>query len=82
MPKLYKVLSAKEVVKILENMGFVFKSQTGSHIKMLKIVEGKSYSATVPNHKPIRLGTLSAIYKQILEIPDVDIDKLDKEFKN
>ena len=82
MPKLYKVLSAKEVVKILENIGFVFRNQTGSHINMYKIVEGKSYLATIPNHKPIRLGTLAAIYKQILEIPDIDVDALDKEFKN
>lgn len=61
MPKRF---SAKEVVKSLENIGFVKVSQRGSHIKMRGIVHGKLQTAIVPNHKQVATGTLASILRQ------------------
>lgn len=55
------VLSSKEVVKALQNMGFVEVSQKGSHRK-LKHADGRI--AIVPMHKEISPGTLRSIARQ------------------
>jgi len=61
MPKL---LSSKQVVKILENNGFIFISQKGSHLKFRKS-EIKSKTAIVPTgRKEIPMGTLHSIIRQ------------------
>lgn len=61
MPKL---LSSKEVVKVLENNGFVFISQRGSHLKFRK--QGiRSKNAIIPSgRKEIPMGTLYSIIRQ------------------
>lgn len=48
-------------------MGFVVVRQKGSHIVMRKGSQG----CVVPNHKEVKIGTLSGILKQA----DVTIDE-------
>ena len=61
MPKL---LSSRQIAKILENNGFVFISQKGSHLKFRK-QEMKSQTVIVPaNKKEIPKGTLHSIIRQ------------------
>lgn len=61
MPKL---LSTKKIIKILENNGFVFISQNGSHMKYRKS-NGKVWTCIVPaNKKEIPFGTLRSIIRQ------------------
>jgi predicted RNA binding protein YcfA (HicA-like mRNA interferase family) len=59
MPKL-PVLSGAEVVRTLERLGFVVVRQRGSHIVLRKGVSG----CVVPNHRELKLGTLSGVLKQ------------------
>lgn len=61
MPKLY---SAKIVLSTLQRAGFFIISQKGSHIKLNKRVGEKSFTAIVPNHKELALGTFNSILKQ------------------
>ncbi len=66
MPKL-KVLSGKNVVKILKQFGFLTVGQKGSHIKLQRTVgDGVRQSLTIPNHKELGRGTLRDIYNQAL----------------
>ena len=53
-------LSGKEAVKIFEKLGFVITRQKGSHIMMRK----DNVGCVIPNHKQIKVGTLSGILKQ------------------
>ncbi|OGM64491.1 hypothetical protein A2893_01860 [Candidatus Woesebacteria bacterium RIFCSPLOWO2_01_FULL_39_25] len=62
MPKLY---SARQIVKALKRIGFEIVSQKGSHIKLRGIFDGETYTAIVPNHKEVALGTLQSILKQV-----------------
>lgn len=58
MPKL---LSSKEIIKVLEKQGFVSVSQKGSHAKYRK----GSHTAIVPTpRKEIPLGTFRSIVRQ------------------
>lgn len=61
MPKLY---SAKKVMSALNRAGFDIVSQRGSHIKLHKKIGAKSYTAIVPNHKEIAIGTFKSILRQ------------------
>ena len=54
------VISGKELIKILENLGFQIVHQKGSHRYLQK---GK-YKTCVPMHEELAKGTLLAILKQ------------------
>jgi len=64
MPKL-KILSGEDVIKILQHFGFSIVKQTGSHIKLQRIL-GVKQTLTIVNHKELDRGTLRAIYGQAL----------------
>lgn len=54
--------SGTEVVHILErHFGFYFVSQKGSHIKMRRVIQGKTISVIIPNHHELAPGTLPGI---------------------
>ncbi|MDP3982065.1 MAG: type II toxin-antitoxin system HicA family toxin [bacterium] len=74
MPKL-KVLSGPEVLKILEQFGFVVASQKGSHVKLKRRTEADNNQIlTVPNHKELDRGTLRAILRQTSHyIPETEL---------
>ncbi len=59
-----KRLTAKEIIKILLQLGFQEISQTGSHIKFFNL--NTKRTAIVPFHqgKVLPIGTLKAIEKQ------------------
>ncbi len=58
MPKL---LSSKEIVRVLERNGFMFVSQRGSHAKFRK----GSHTTVVPaGKKEIPIGTFKSIVRQ------------------
>ena len=61
MPKL-PVLSAKQVIKALERIGFKIVRQSGSHIHLWN--DRRRILVTVPNHKELAKGTLNGIIKQ------------------
>jgi len=62
MPRLY---SSSHIVKILQEKGFVYVSQKGSHVKFRKILRKNTLTVIVPaNKKEIPIGTLSSILRQ------------------
>ena len=61
MPKLY---SSSQIIKVLQNKGFIYISQKGSHVKFRKI-GGKTLTVIIPaNRKEIPYGTLRSILRQ------------------
>ena len=59
-----RVLSGKEVCKILEQNGFYEVRQKGSHIVMQKKIRETTITVPVPNHSEIKIGTLQSIIRQ------------------
>ncbi|KAF0101818.1 MAG: hypothetical protein FD187_2752 [bacterium] len=53
-------LSGADLVKHLGRLGYEVTRQTGSHIRLTSRVEGEHH-VTIPNHDPLRIGTLAAI---------------------
>ena len=59
-----RVLSGREVCKILAANGFSEVRRKGSHIAMQKRVAGSTITVPVPDHTEIRIGTLMSIIRQ------------------
>jgi len=66
------VLSGKEVVRVLREIGYRQVRQSGSHIRLACM--GRK-SVTVPDHKEIGSGLLRKILRDI-EISRRDFDKI------
>jgi predicted RNA binding protein YcfA (HicA-like mRNA interferase family) len=62
--KLPRDLSGEALAKALEKLGYAVDRQTGSHIR-LTTQENGEHHITIPNHSPIKIGTLSAILRDI-----------------
>jgi predicted RNA binding protein YcfA (HicA-like mRNA interferase family) len=60
MPKL-PVISGRDLAKVLTKMGFIMKSQNGSHIILKRETDGLRLS--VPDHKELDKGTLNGLIK-------------------
>jgi predicted RNA binding protein YcfA (HicA-like mRNA interferase family) len=60
-------LSAQELIKILNRYGYEVTRQKGSHIRLAKHSDNGTHHVTVPNHDPIKLGTLSSIISDVAE---------------
>ncbi len=59
MPRL-PVVSGAEAVQALEHLGFRVIRQRGSHILMRR----GSFGCVVPNHRELKVGTLTGVLKQ------------------
>lgn len=59
-----RILSGKEVCKILEKHGFMEIRRRGSHIAMQRKEKDNTLTVPVPDHKEIRTGTLLSIIRQ------------------
>lgn len=53
-------LTGNQLVKALEGFGYTVTRQTGSHIRATTQENG-AHHITIPNHSPIKTGTLNAI---------------------
>lgn len=72
-----RVLSGSDVLKILKTCGFSLAEQRGSHMKLVRLVEGHRQVLTVPNHEDIDKGTLKAIIRQASRyIPEEELREL------
>lgn len=59
-----KILSGKDVCKLLSQYGFNEVRQMGSHIIMQKKTEESTITIPVPNHSELKIGTLQSIIRQ------------------
>ena len=71
--KVPRDVNASELIKLLERYGYRIIRQTGSHIRLSKTLNGKEHAITIPNHKPIKIGTLHSIAKDVCNFNDFDM---------
>ena len=65
MKKIPRDVDASQLIKILnKKYQYEVTRQTGSHIRITTTLRGEHH-VTIPNHNPIRLGTLSSIIHDI-----------------
>lgn len=64
--KLPRDFSAEQLIRLLAKTGYKVSRQTGSHIRFTTILHGQHH-ITIPNHNPIKIGTLNNILKDVAE---------------
>jgi predicted RNA binding protein YcfA (HicA-like mRNA interferase family) len=57
-------IGAEDLISLLRRYGYESTRQTGSHIRVTTILNGEHH-VTIPRHRPIRVGTLQAILRDI-----------------
>jgi len=57
-------IGAEELISLLRHHGYESTRQTGSHIRLTTATNGEHH-ITIPRHKPLRVGTLQAILKDV-----------------
>ena len=73
-------LSGLELAKALRKMGYVVTRQSGSHLRVTTQAGGEHHEV-VPNHSPIKIGTLKSILRNVashhrMTVPEV-LERLD-----
>ena len=68
-------LPFREVKRKLEAAGFEEVSSKGSHVKFAKKTSEGTYTAVVPHHREVPVGTLRSILRQAGIDPD-EFEKL------
>ena len=70
--KLPRDLSGADLIKLLcKHHGYRQVNQEGSHV-ILQSDSPKHHRLAVPNHNPLRLGTLNAILRAVAEAKGID----------
>jgi predicted RNA binding protein YcfA (HicA-like mRNA interferase family) len=64
--KLPRDLKAIHLIKKLEVYGYEVNRQKGSHIRLVSTKRGVHH-LTIPNHSPLKTGTLSNILKAVAD---------------
>jgi len=73
--KLPRDLSGRELIKARERLGYMVSRQTGSHIRL---THGSTdqHHITIPDHTPLRVGTLAAILAEVAAHLKISRDQL------
>ena len=59
-----RVLSGREVCRILQQHGFAEVRRRGSHVVMQRRTDTGSITVPVPDHRELAIGTLLSIIRQ------------------
>lgn len=76
--KIPRDLTGSDLIKKLKKYGYTTTRQSGSHIRVATDRNGQHH-VTIPNHNPLKLGTLSAILADISAHLNMSRDELLKE---
>jgi predicted RNA binding protein YcfA (HicA-like mRNA interferase family) len=73
--KIPRDLTAYDLIKLLKPLGYEIIRQKGSHIRIMTQQNGE-HQETIPNHKPIKIGTLNSILGNIADHFDITKEEL------
>ncbi len=59
-------ISGVDLIKKLKPFGYTISRQTGSHIRITTAMKGLHH-ITIPDHKPLRIGTISTIFLEVAQ---------------
>jgi predicted RNA binding protein YcfA (HicA-like mRNA interferase family) len=62
--RLPRDLTGQDLAKSLRTLGYSVTRQTGSHLRITTARNGEHHEV-IPNHKPIKIGTLQSILASI-----------------
>jgi predicted RNA binding protein YcfA (HicA-like mRNA interferase family) len=76
--KVPRDISGEDILKKLRKIGYEKTKQTGSHIKLTKKFDIGEHNITIPNHSPLKIGTLNSIINDLSENLKLSKDEIYK----
>lgn len=73
--KIPRNISGVLLVKKLRLFGYVLVRQDGSHLRLTTKKNGEHH-VTIPNHSPIKVGTLNGILKAVAIHHDFSVEEI------
>ena len=74
--KLPRDLSGVDLIRVLcKHYGYRRVHQEGSHV-ILETDSPRQHRLSVPNHDPLRIGTLNAILRAVAEVQGVEKEEI------
>ena len=73
--RLPRDLSGSDLAQALRKFGYRVTRQTGSHLRLTTTEHGEHH-LTIPQHNPLRIGTLSAILADVSAHFELSRDEL------
>ena len=77
--KLPRDVGGEELAALLGRYGYRITRQTGSHMRLTTTAKGFENHVTIPEHKPLKVGTLDHIVNEIAAYLEMEHEKLVKE---
>ena len=77
--KLPRDMGGEELAALLGKYGYKITRQTGSHMRLTSTSKGFEHHITIPEHKPLRVGTLGSIVNEIAAYLEIKRQKLVEE---
>jgi predicted RNA binding protein YcfA (HicA-like mRNA interferase family) len=78
MPRLPQI-SGRELVRLLESLGYETLRQRGSHVRLRRVSTAGEHNVTVPDHKVVAKGTLNDILTRVSIWTGLSKDELVKQ---
>ena len=78
--RLPRDVSGRQLAKALGKLGYAFSRQRGSHMRYTTQVHGEHHVA-IPDHHPMRLGTLHGILKDVALHHRLTVEELLRELE-
>lgn len=69
-----------ELVRALRRLGYETQRQTGSHIQVTT-QRGGEHHVSVPNHRPLKVGLLNGVLKDVAEHHGMTVEELLRELE-
>ncbi len=73
--KLPRDLDAPTLIRALARLGYAVVRQTGSHVRLQRDATPR-HAITIPNHAPLRVGTLAGILAEVARHHGVSREQL------
>jgi YcfA-like protein. len=70
--RLPRDVGGEDLAKRLRKYGYQVVRQTGSHMQLVSTAKGKPHRITIPSHKPLRVGTLDGILREVAKYLQMD----------
>lgn len=69
-----------ELVRALRRLGYEIQRQTGSHIQLATQRKGEHH-VSVPNHRPLKVGLLHGMLKDVAEHHGMTVEEVVRELE-
>jgi predicted RNA binding protein YcfA (HicA-like mRNA interferase family) len=74
--RLPRDLGGDELAGLVTKYGYHVIRQTGSHLRLTSALKGTEHFITIPRHRPLKVGTLNSILKDVAAYVEMDKQRL------